>query len=144
MTLSSPAASADAAREALAEPALSAEEEIRAERRLALRRVLQIALVGCAVALALVLRYTLIPFESEDFTYFFLPWSLRIRQEGVLALARAFANYQPLYLYLLALTNSLPIPVIWSVKVIAIAGDLALAWYTYRLVRVRFAPPPPA
>ncbi len=102
-------------------------------------RIAEIALVAVAIAFALILRITLLPFEAEDFTYFYRPWVHYIKGHGgILSLAGSFSDYQPAYLYLLVLTSSLPIPEIWSVKLIPIAGDLALAWFSYRMVRVRF------
>ena len=114
-------------------------ETIATPHRSGSGRVAELVVVACAVGLALVLRFTLVPFEAEDFIYFLRRWSLFIRGHGGFqALGREFSNYQPAYLYLLALTNSLPLPVIWSVKLISIVGDLALAWYSYRMVRVHF------
>jgi len=87
---------------------------------------------------ALVLRLSLVPFVAEDFTYFFGPWSEHLRRHGLRALGTRFSDYQPVYLYLLAVTNLLPIPAIWSVKIIPIAADFLLAWYVFRVVHLRF------
>jgi Gpi18-like mannosyltransferase len=92
--------------------------------------------VTCACALALRLRF--VPFVSEDFVYFFGPWSEHIRRRGLMILGSGLSDYQPAYLYLLALTNLLPIPTLWSVKAIPIAADFLLAWFVFRVVRLGF------
>jgi Gpi18-like mannosyltransferase len=97
------------------------------------------ALLAVALLLALALRILLVPFVSEDFTYFFGAWSAHIRAHGGLrALGTEFTNYQPLYLYLLALTNALPVSTLWSVKLIPIAADFVLAYLGYLTVRLRY------
>jgi Gpi18-like mannosyltransferase len=83
-------------------------------------------------------RLTLVPFVSEDFTYFFGPWSSHLRAHGLAPLGQEFTDYQPTYLYLLALTNLLPIPLLWSVKIIPIIGDFVLAYFVAALVRLRY------
>jgi Gpi18-like mannosyltransferase len=90
------------------------------------------------IVVALGLRLALVPFIAEDFTYFFGPWSAHLRSHGLRALGQEFADYQPTYLYLLALTNLLPIPPLWSVKLIPMVGDFVLAYFVYALVQLRY------
>ena len=98
----------------------------------------ELILIAVGVALSLLVRIALVPFESEDFIYFLRPWNHEIRASGFSVLGTPFSDYQPAYLYLLALTSSLPIPAVWAVKLISIAGDLVLAWFTFLSVRVHY------
>jgi Gpi18-like mannosyltransferase len=102
------------------------------------RNRLRWAAIAVACVCALALRLYFVPFVSEDFTYFFGPWSEHIRRRGLMILGSDLSDYQPSYLYLLALTNMLPIPTLWSVKAIPIAADFVLAWFVFRVVRLGF------
>ena len=100
------------------------------------RTILRWAAIAAACGCALALRLRFVPFVSEDFIYFLGPWSDHIRRRGLMILGSEFSDYQPAYLYLLALTNMLPIPTLWSVKAIPIAADFVLAWFVFRVVRL--------
>lgn len=76
-------------------------------------------------------------------TAFLIPWLDAIRERGVAsAFAQPFSNYMPTYLYLLAAVSPLaqwldPVSVI---KLLSVAGTVALALSVYRLLAALGAP----
>jgi Gpi18-like mannosyltransferase len=92
------------------------------------------------IVLALLLRVLLRDAVTVDFTAFYGPWMEFIRQKGGFpALGEQFANYAPLYLYLLTLAVALLpfLPDLYSVKLISTVFDLGTAFFGSRLVRLR-------
>lgn len=93
--------------------------------------VVLVAVMCCAV----IVRLPLFPFRSGDYDAYFAQWYAFITQHGGFAALRYdFANYNAPYLYLLALLTYTPIPALWGIKLISVAFDLALGWFTYRIV----------
>ncbi len=97
-----------------------------------------IVLVGTLLALAL--RFTLRAFESQDFTYYYRGWYTLIKNEGFAALGKNFSDYTPLSLYLLyGISVLLPkVSTVTAVKLPSIACDFIIAWYVFRIVRLKF------
>ena len=96
--------------------------------------------VMAGIALAMLLRYCLLTFESVDYLCCTGVWYDTIREHGFSALASGFSNYTPFYLYCLYLV-SVVLPQISSVvatKLPSIAGDIVCAWYVYRMVRLKY------
>ncbi|MFG2915358.1 glycosyltransferase 87 family protein [Kitasatospora sp. NPDC048298] len=89
-----------------------------------------------AVALALLLRGLLLEYESPDWHYFLGPWYGYIEAKGGFqALGDiGFSDYNVPYLYLMAALGYLPVPGMAAVKCVSILFDLALAYYTHRIV----------
>lgn len=89
--------------------------------------------------LALAVRLVLVDFQSMDYRAFVAQWYDFIKANGGFsALRYEFANYNVPYLYLLAILTYLPVPTLIGVKVISILFDLLLAFYTYKLVALKY------
>ncbi|WP_188301390.1 glycosyltransferase 87 family protein [Streptomyces sp. CBMA156] len=93
-----------------------------------------------AVAVALLVRALLLKYESSDWHYFLDPWYRYIKaQGGFHALGDiGFADYNVPYLYLMAALGYLPVPALAAVKCLSVLFDLALAYYTHRIVSLRW------
>jgi Gpi18-like mannosyltransferase len=98
-----------------------------------------VALLGLALALAL--RYSLIDYKSLDFYASLKPWYNTIKDQGFSAFATNFSTYNPPYLYLLYLLARFApdLPVVWAVKLPALAADLVCAWIVALIVSRRYA-----
>ena len=91
------------------------------------------------LALSLLARYCLLPFESGDWTHHLRPWMDFISLMGhFAALEHHFSNYNVPYLYLLA-TASLfdAVPDLIKIKSISIVFDYVMAFFVYRIVRLK-------
>ncbi len=86
------------------------------------------------LAIGLAVRVPFLDVVSGDYTTFVSRWVDHLAGHGVAGLADQFANYEPLYLYLLLATTVLPLPKLLAVKAVSIAFDLALAYLGYRIV----------
>lgn len=99
--------------------------------------------IWLVAAVAAAQGWALWPLHTPDMTAYLVPWLETIRERGVAsAFAEPFSNYMPSYLYLLALFSPLaswldPISVI---KLLSIAGTVALALSFHRLLRALAAP----
>ncbi|MFC9676343.1 MULTISPECIES: glycosyltransferase 87 family protein [unclassified Streptomyces] len=119
----------------------TAAEEPR--RRTADSTVLALA-AYTTVTVALLVRTLLLPSESGDYLTFLDPWYQHIAGNGgFTALADpGFSDYNVPYLYLLAALTYIPVSPLAGIKWISILFDLALAYYTFRIVsRLRPAAP---
>ncbi|MCF3132582.1 glycosyltransferase 87 family protein [Streptomyces olivochromogenes] len=90
------------------------------------------------VVMAVSVRILLLPSESGDYVTFLAPWYWHIVSHGGFpALADpGFSDYNVPYLYLLAALTYLPVPPLVGIKWISILFDLALAYYSFRIVAV--------
>ncbi|MGR6972389.1 hypothetical protein ACU639_22850 [Streptomyces cynarae] len=88
------------------------------------------------IVVALSVRILLLPGESGDYLTFLEPWYWHISAFGKFhALADpSFSDYNVPYLYLLAALTYLPLPALVGIKCVSILFDLALAYYTFRIV----------
>lgn len=109
----------------------------RAMRRIVTRgNVGKGALVALLVALALAIRVALYPVQTSDYTAFVSPWYDYIAAHGgFAALKDTFSNYNPPYLYLLALATYLPIPKLVAIKTISVLFDGLLSLFAYLILR---------
>ncbi|CAM5497765.1 hypothetical protein SALBM311S_03402 [Streptomyces alboniger] len=97
-----------------------------------------------AVMMALSARAFLMPDESLDYLTFLDPWYRHIASHGDVHRSADpdFSDYNVPYLYLLTALTYLPLPTLAGIKWISILFDLALAYYTFRIVsRLRPAQP---
>ncbi len=95
--------------------------------------------LGIAFALALVLRIALYPITTSDYTGFVSQWYDFIQTHGGFAAMKYnFANYNPPYLYLIALTTFLPIPKLIALKSISVVFDGVLGLFTYLIIRLKY------
>ncbi|MGW2080428.1 glycosyltransferase 87 family protein [Streptomyces sp. NPDC001939] len=85
---------------------------------------------------ALLIRILLLPGESGDYLTFLDPWYQHIAGNGgFTALSDpGFSDYNVPYLYLLAALTYIPVSPLAGIKWISILFDLALAYYTFRVV----------
>src|SRR5437588_1905225 len=100
-------------------------------------------LVNCALAIllliAIVLRVSLYRVVTSDYTFFLSQWYDFIQTHGgFAALKYNFSNYNPPYLYLLALTTYLPIPKLVAIKTLSVLFDGILALFVYLIVRLKY------
>jgi Gpi18-like mannosyltransferase len=98
------------------------------------RELLLLLLFG--TVLSLVLRYTLFPFESDDLRSYII-WVQYIHDNGGFkALGDPFYNYNPPYLYLLALASYLPkwIPDGYIVKIVSLPFEIITALFAAKIL----------
>lgn len=76
--------------------------------------------------------------ESFDYQFFIKDWYDFISTHGGFgALRHQFSDYNVPYLYLITLLTYVPIPALVGIKIISVAFDLVLAYFTYRIVALR-------
>jgi Gpi18-like mannosyltransferase len=121
-------------------------EKLSALKDVRLSRYENTIIVGTAVALAALLRYSLLGFESRDFTLYFDPWYGTIKEQGFEAFRSGFSNYPPLYLYFLYLI-SVVIPqasALAATKLPSLVSDFVCAWFSARIVGLKYGRDHPA
>ena len=94
------------------------------------------AVIGSAILLggALVLRAVLFGAESDDYLDFLLPWVSFFRDNGGFkALGLHIGNYNPPYLYFLALFSYFNVDPLYLIKLLSVLFDLLLAWACTKL-----------
>ncbi len=95
--------------------------------------------LGVLFLLALVLRASLYHIETSDYTVFVSQWYDYIKNHGgFAALKDNFSNYNPPYLYLLAITTYLPVPKLIAIKTISVVFDVVLSIFTYLLLSLKY------
>lgn len=83
---------------------------------------------------ALILRLYLFDFRSDDFTSFLAPWTDFFRENGgFAALGIPVGNYNPPYLYFLALFSYFNIDELYLIKLLSVLFDVLLAWACVKL-----------
>ncbi|HEY3709864.1 MAG TPA: glycosyltransferase 87 family protein, partial [Amycolatopsis sp.] len=103
------------------------------------RRALLIAVAAVVVLGGLAVRTAFFSYTSGDYRAFVSQWYEFIKQNGGFsALKYNFANYNTPYLYLLAILTHIPVPTLYGVKAISVVFDLVLAFFTYRIVALRY------
>ncbi len=96
-------------------------------------------MAAVAVMIALTVRATMFDYRSADYVMFLKPWYDHIADNGGYhALRSDFSDYNVPYLYLMAFLTYLPVPALAGIKTISVLFDLLLAFFTYRIVRLRF------
>jgi Gpi18-like mannosyltransferase len=92
--------------------------------------------IFAGVAGSLLLRLSVLDFESGDYRQFLGDWYDQFVERGRWgALADDFSSYPPLYLYCLSLSTFLPLPRLYAIKLISIVADYVAAWFVYKLVK---------
>ena len=84
---------------------------------------------------SLLLRWSLLDFESGDYHLFLSRWYDRILDDGWGALSKDYVTYPPPYVCLLCLCSYLPLPKIYAIKLISIFFDYMVAWLVFKIVR---------
>ena len=96
------------------------------------RSALLCVLLLCA---AFALRAALFSHETNDYKDFLLPWVEFFRANGGIAgLGKAVGNYNPPYLYFLALFSYFDAAPLFPIKLLSVFFDVVLAWAVMRLV----------
>lgn len=86
-------------------------------------------------ALALVIRASLLDFESDDYLTFLAPWTQFFRDNGGFAALRySLGNYNPPYMYFLALFSYFDISELYLIKLLSVLFDVLLAWACMKLL----------
>ena len=86
-------------------------------------------------ALALVIRASLLDFESGDYLTFLAPWTQFFRDNGGFAALRySLGNYNPPYMYFLALFSYSDISELYLIKLLSVLFDVLLAWACMKLL----------
>jgi Gpi18-like mannosyltransferase len=106
----------------------------------------RVGLVAAAAAIAVAARLAMFSYESFDYEVFLKSWYEFISTHGGFgAFKYSFSDYNVPYLYLIALLTYLPIPALAGIKIISVAFDVVLAYFTYRIVALhhtgRWSPP---
>ena len=106
-------------------------------------RALRKSLLAVGILLAIMVRYLLLPFESNDYRVFMLWYDFIVQHGHFAALKYDFAPYNVLYFYLWA-TVAYFFPDLHSflaIKIISIIFDFVLAFFVYRCVRLKYREP---
>ena len=86
-------------------------------------------------ALALVIRASLLDFESGDYLTFLAPWTQFFRDNGGFAALRySLGNYNPPYMYFFALFSYFDISELYLIKLLSVLFDVLLAWACMKLL----------
>ena len=81
---------------------------------------------------ALLIRSTLLIFESGDYTMFLSKWCEYLNSNGGFkAIVSIEADYNAVYLYFLAFFTYLPIKYLYSIKILSIIFDFVMALGAY-------------
>lgn len=86
-------------------------------------------------ALALVIRASLLDYQSDDYLVFLAPWTQFFRDNGGFAALRySLGNYNPPYMYFLALFSYFDISELHLIKLLSVLFDVLLAWACMKLL----------
>ena len=87
-------------------------------------------------ALMLVVRLSWYPVIVSDYIYFIRVWFDEMQTHaGLTALAFPFADYAPLYLYLLKIVSVFPVSSLFSAKTLSFFFDVGIAFFGYRILK---------
>ncbi len=97
-------------------------------------------LIGLAIVLAILLRWSLINYESSDFRVVLINWYHNIVNGGFTSLGEGFYNYNPPYMYLMFLAQLWLgfLPPVIAIKLIAIPFDFLAAFLVYKIVGFKY------
>ena len=101
-------------------------------------------IVAIAIALAIAIRYSLLKFQSVDYTVYTRHWYTFIKAHGFSAFGQNFSNYNPPYLYLLYISiqffpNLSPLT---ATKLPSIVADFVSAGLSYKIVSIKYPKSP--
>ncbi len=97
--------------------------------------------LAIGIIFAVFIRWVCVPNKSVDYKYFLDPWYDFIAANGGFsALKHGFADYTPPYLYwiLIATTLLSGLPKIFAIKLFAMSVDFVCAFFTYKIVRLKY------
>lgn len=97
------------------------------------------SLLALLFIIGIIARTAVINFTNIDTSNYLIPWYDYISNKGIAtALGDNFANYTPLYTYLLALMTAMPIPKLIAIKLIPITMDIVNAFMIYKIVKHKY------
>jgi Gpi18-like mannosyltransferase len=101
-------------------------------------------IVATGIILAIALRYSLLNFQSVDYTIYTRHWYSFIEANGFSAFGQDFSNYNPPYLYLLyIIIRFFPdLPSLTVTKLPSMIADFACAGLTYKVVSIKYPKSP--
>lgn len=112
---------------------------IRNKWNVQITNIYKILLIALIILLALLLRSTLVPYQSHDYTASLSEWYDFVKSHGGFgALRYKFSDYNVPYLYLLALITYIPLSKLVMIKAISIIADFFLALLMYLVVKVKY------
>ena len=89
--------------------------------------------------LAIGLRILLYPIVTSDYTAFLSQWYNFIQTHGgFAALKYNFSNYNPPYLYLLAITTYLPVTKLIAIKTLSVLFDAVLGIFSFLIIKLKY------
>jgi Gpi18-like mannosyltransferase len=103
-----------------------------------------LAVAGVIIAAAIAARIPMFDFKSGDYLWCLKKWYDYIAGHGGFLAVRdnfsthTFSNYNAPYLYLMAGLTYLPVPSLAGIKIVSVAFDLLLAFFAYRIVKLRY------
>jgi Gpi18-like mannosyltransferase len=101
--------------------------------------ILRYCALSLLLLLAIVLRISLYNVITSDYLAFVSQWYDHIKSSGGFAAFKDnFYNYNPPYLYLIALATYTPIPKLIALKSISVIFDLVLAIFTYLIISLKY------
>ncbi|GHO85582.1 hypothetical protein [Dictyobacter formicarum] len=96
-------------------------------------------LIVAILLLALMLRISLIPFESGDYWNGLMVWYNFIQaHDGFAALKYIASDYTPFYLYFVALITYIPLSPLVLFKALSIFFDFVLAFGVYLIIKLKY------
>ncbi len=99
------------------------------------RRCIFVLLFFAAIALRVAVYHV----ETSDYTFFVSQWYAFIKtHNGFAAFKYDFYNYNPPYLYLLALATYVPVPQIIAIKSLSVLFDVVLSIFTYLVLNLKY------
>jgi Gpi18-like mannosyltransferase len=89
--------------------------------------------------LALRIRLTFFPFQTNDYNSFLKPWMQYIVDHGGFEAFRVkFYDYTPFYVYLLWIGTELKINYLFWIKAISVIFDFVMAYYISKIVAIKY------
>lgn len=89
--------------------------------------------------LAFAARVRFLPFESGDYHQFLQGWFSTLKDGGGFsAIGKNIGDYMPPYFYLMAALTYIPAPGIYLIKMLSFIGDIFMAYFAMRIVRLKY------
>ncbi len=88
----------------------------------------EIIMIGVLLILSFILRYTMLNFESTDYTIFLSKWFDTLKNSGgILGLNMYTGDYNAPYVIIMSLLTYLPIKSLYSIKLVSLIFDYLIA-----------------
>ncbi|MCX8028492.1 MAG: hypothetical protein N2712_00655 [Brevinematales bacterium] len=87
-----------------------------------------------AIYIVVIFRLLFFDMVSWDYENCISLWYQTLENEGFSAFSRSFSDYSPTYLYLIYILTFIPLPPLYSVKVLSVIFDILLSFFVSRVV----------